>query len=135
MNLSLRDPRTAYTTLELAWNPEHRLLAACTSRNSCLLFKLPVEFSNDEWKSPCALKAFYGMSIGIYDLPSVAFSLDGTFLYVTSDKEIMVFEVKSGHKIFVLQASETRSIRCMRRHRELDILATVSFDKYLKISE
>lgn len=135
MNLSLRDPRTAYSALTMAWNSELRLLAVSTSRNSTLLFRLPITFSDDEWQSPCPLKALYGMSIGIYDLPSVEFSLDGTFLYVTSDKEILVFEIKSGHKIFTIRASDTNAIRGMRRHRQLDVLATVSFDKKLTIVE
>ena len=131
MNLSIDDPRTAYTTLALSFNAEQRILAACTNRNSALLFKPP-----NEWEMArvvCPVKALYGMSLGIYDIPSIATSVDGSFVYVSSDKEIVVFEARTGHRVFNIGISDSKPVRCMRRHPETDSLATVSFDKQLKI--
>ena len=129
MNLSPADPRNPYTTFAMAWNPEHRLLAACTNRNSALIFSLPVSSPN----LTCPIKTLYGMSIGALDIPFIDFSLDGSHLYVSSDRRILVFEVRSGHNVFDVPVSESKNVRCMRRSRVSDILATVSFDRQLSI--
>ena len=124
MNLSLMDPRTAYTSLTMAWNAEYNLLATCTSRNSVLLFKIP---------DVCPIKTLYGMSVGTYDNPSIEFSQDGSYLYIASELRVMVFEVRSGHNVFDIPVSKSKSIRCMRRHPASDLLATVSFDHRLSV--
>ena len=132
MNKNLYDPRTAYTTLKMAFHETCRLLIASTTRNSVLLFKLPVFEENAE--NPIVpIRTLYGMSIGIYDVPSLCFSLDGTHIYTSSDKEIIVFETKSGHKIFNIPISDSKPVRGFTRQKSTDRLATVSFDRFMKI--
>jgi WD40 repeat protein len=133
MNLSPMDPRTAYTTLAMAWNSQSRILAACTDRNSVLLFSLAENFGSQQGNHMCPVKTLYGMSLGAYDNPNIEFSLDGSHVYITSDRRILVFELRSGHNVFDIMVSESKAIRCMRRHADLDILATVSFDRCLSI--
>jgi WD40 repeat protein len=131
MNKSTRDPRSNYSMLAMAWHDELRLLAGCTSRNSAVLFQLPKTI--DDKKAVCPIKTYYGMSLGVYDFPSIMFSVDGSFLYVTSDKEIIVFETKTCHKVFSISGSESKPVRCVSRHHPSDTLATVSFDKSLYV--
>lgn len=127
MNLHLYDPLTANSTLAMSFDPGHHLLLACTTRNSVLLFQLL-----DDWREALTpIKTYYGMSIGIYDVPWVAFSLDASFVYATSDKEILVLETKTGHKVFTIKVSDSKPVRCMRRHQTYEAISTVSFDKKL----
>jgi WD40 repeat protein len=131
MNMSTKDPITSYTTLALAWDPRYRLLVACTSRNSVLVFSLPLELSANT--PVCPVKTLYGMSIGVYDNPCVDFSVDGSFVYVTSDKRLLVFELWSSHCVFDVQISESKAVRWMRRNPLSDNVACVSFDHRLSI--
>jgi WD40 repeat protein len=71
------------------------------------------------------------MSIGIYDFPACAFSADGSFLFFTSNKDIIVFEVRTGHKVFTILGSSDKPIRSMAKRG--DLIATVSFDKSLYV--
>lgn len=129
MNLHLYDPLTAFSTLAMSFDHVHQLLLACTTRNSVLLFQL-----SDDWHEALTpIKTYYGMSIGIYDVPSIAFSLDASFIYATSDKEILVLETKTGHKVFTIKVSDSKPVRCMRRHQTNDAISTVSFDKQLNV--
>jgi WD40 repeat protein len=131
MNLSQFDPRTPYTALAMCWNSQHRLLAACTNRNSVILFHLPDILRSDQML--CPIKTLYGMSAGVYDTPAVEFSKDGSHLYVTSDKRLLVFEIRSGHRIIAFDISDSKAVRSMHRHPLSDLVATVSFDRRLSI--
>ena len=131
MNKSVRDPRSSYSMLTMTYHEEHRLLAGCTSRNSAILFTLPEKLKEND--PVCPIKTYYGMSLGLYDFPSIMFSVDGSFLYITSDKELLVFEAKTCHKVFSVNGSESKPIRCVSRMLHSDVLATVSFDKYLYV--
>ena len=131
MNKSVRDPRSSYSMLAMTYHEELGLLAGCTSRNSAILFKLPDEMGNGN--VACPIKTYYGMSIGIYDFPSIEFSVDGSFLYVTSDKHVLVFETKTCHKVFSICGSESKPIRSVKRDLLTDRLASVSFDKCLYV--
>ncbi len=133
MNLSVYDPRTPYTTLVMSWNAEHRLLASATNRNSVLITNIPLELTVLRDAVICPCKTLYGMSIGLYDTPSIAFSFDGSHLYVTSDKSVLVFELRSGHAVISVPVSESKAIRCMQRHTSSDLVGTVSFDRKLSI--
>jgi WD40 repeat protein len=131
MNQSIADPRTPFTMLAMTFCPKNKLLAGCTARNSALLFQLSTELDIDPI---CPIKTYYGMTTGIYDFPAISFSLDGSFLLITSGSEILVFEVKSGHKVFSLPGSTIgKPIRALSRLSDHDIIATVSFDKTLRI--
>jgi len=130
MNLSIDDPRTPFTMLNMTC--QGNLLAGCTTRNSALLFKIPDDLAELR-ETLCPIKTYYGMSVGIYDFPAINFSTDGSFLLVTSDKEIIVFEVKTCHKVFALAGSRSKPIRSLSRHPYDDRIATVSFDKTLSV--
>ena len=133
MNLAIYDPRESeYTALTMAVDNTCKFLTVCTNRNSALLFSIPEKWNKDP---EVPIKVLYGMSVGIYDVPSIAFSIDSSFVYVSSDKEIVVFEAKTGFKAFTINVSASRSIRNMKRHPLVDKLATVSFDKQLCIVE
>ena len=131
MNLSQFDPRTAYTTLAMCWNSEHRLLGACTNRNSVILFHLPDVLTSSQML--CPVKTLYGMSAGVYDTPAIEFSKDGSHMYVTSDRRLLVFEIRSGHRIIAFDISDSKAVRSMHRHPLSDLVATVSFDRRLSI--
>ena len=129
MNLSIKDPISPYSTLEMCWSARHRLLLSCTSRNSALLFDVPDTFS----ATILPTKVFYGMSNGIYDYPCCDFSLDGSHVYISSDREVIVFESKTGHIAFKLLAGVGKPVRGLSCSKDRDLLATVSFDKSLTI--
>jgi WD40 repeat protein len=129
MNQSINDPRTLSTMLTMTYFTSSRLLAGCTARNSVLLFRLPECISTSTNRMNvivCPIKKYYGMSIGIYDFPAISFSEDGSFLLVTSGEEIIVFEIKTCHKVFAIPGSSNKPIRAISANG--DILATVSFD-------
>jgi WD40 repeat protein len=132
MNRYIDDPQSSpYTMLCLTYDRETKLLAGCTSRNSILLFDL----SESDASVHTPTKTFYGMSIGVYDTPSICLSQDGTTIYVTNDNEVLLIDVSTGHKLYSIEISEDRAIRCMRRHMTRETIASVSFDKQLTILE
>lgn len=133
MNKYVDDPRTStYSTLCMYFDETSKILTACTSRNSVLLFSLDGK-SKLDINTP--FRTLYGMSIGPYDTPSVSMSLDSKTLYVTNNNEILLIDINTGHKLYDIKVSETRAIRHLRRHPTKELVATVSFDKQLTILE
>lgn len=133
MNLSTKDPLSAYSSLAFVYYPSKRLLLSCTNRNSALLFCLPDRMNLKEFI--CPIKTFHGMTLGPFDIANCEFSSDGTHVYITSDRDILVFETVSGHKVFSISKSGNKPIRCLKKSMVSERLGGISFDKSLFILE
>merc|ERR1739845_216216 len=101
------------------------LLAACTDRSRVIVFKA---FTSKQ------LRNLYGAVIDTYDVRSVCFSLDRSFIYTSSSLsavrrggegegkdlqfmrgEVAIFEVRTGELVLQLQC-HGKAVRCMHRH-------------------
>merc|ERR1712060_124118 len=69
------DSIVSFTVLSMAVSPDGKLLAVCTDKSRIIVFQ---SFSNMQ------LRNLYGAVIGEYDVPSVCFSHDKSFIYITS---------------------------------------------------
>eukprot|EP00439_Symbiodinium_sp_Y106_P065671 s253_g10.t1 len=132
---ALGDSVVSFAVLALAASPDGAFVAACTDRSRVILLQA---------RSPRQLRNFYGAAVGEYDMPTVAFSLDGCFLYVSSTLpqparreedevkalcgQVAIFEVRSGQMVLQLPCHE-KSVRCFHRHPYSEMLVTGSFDK------
>ncbi|CAE7685286.1 unnamed protein product [Symbiodinium pilosum] len=135
---ALGDSVVSFAVLALTASPDGTRVAACTDRSRVILLQA---------RSARQLRNFYGAAVGEYDMPSVAFSLDGCFLYVSSSLpqparqeenevkalcgQLAVFEVRSGQMVLQLPCHE-KAVRCFHRHPYSEMLVTGSFDKTVK---
>jgi len=141
----LRDSVVSFVVLAMAASPDRRLLAACTDKSRIIIMRM---FTDRQ------LRNLYGAVIDEYDVPSVCFSLDQSFIYATSSLpqralqcqeeedgeepsvlamcgEVVVFEVRTGEAVLRLPCHE-KAVRCMARHPLAECLVTGSFDKTVK---
>jgi len=139
------DAVVSFAVLALAVSADGSLVAACTDKSRVILLQA---FSNLQ------LRNLYGITVDEYDMPSVCFSLDRSFLYVTSSMlvkaarkveeavptvpgaaplvgEVAVFEVRTGELVLKLSCHE-KAVRCMDRHPFAEVLITGSFDRTVK---
>eukprot|EP00931_Biecheleriopsis_adriatica_P022033 TRINITY_DN14262_c0_g1_i1.p1 TRINITY_DN14262_c0_g1~~TRINITY_DN14262_c0_g1_i1.p1 ORF type:complete len:483 (+),score=94.86 TRINITY_DN14262_c0_g1_i1:146-1594(+) len=140
---ALGDSIVSFTVLALAVSPNRSMVAACTDKCRVIVLQ---PFTSRQ------LRNLYGAVIGEYDMPSVCFSLDSSFLYVTStlphagdqrlpadeDKpftalvgQIAIFEVRKAQLVLQLACHE-KAVRCLDRHPLSENLVTGSFDKRVK---
>jgi len=136
---ALGDNVVSFTALALAVSPDRSLIAVCTDKSRTIV--LPT-FSGTQ------LRNLYGAVVDQYDVPSCCFSLDRSFLYVTSSLpqtsvmpkdstgepmcgEVVVFEVRTGEVVLKLPC-HAKPVRCMDRHPFSETLVTGSFDKKIK---
>jgi len=145
---ALGDQIVSFAVLALAVSPDRSLIAVCTDKSRVILLKT---FGDRQ------LRNLYGAIIDEYDMPSVCFSLDGSFVYATSTitlraaalrrgegeepsaraavaggaGEIAIFEVRTGELALRLSCHE-KSVRCADRHPHSEMLVTGSFDKTVK---
>lgn len=132
----LGDSVCSFAVLALAMSCDGALIAACTDKSRIILMKAFTDIQ---------LRNLYGCQVDQFDMPSVCFSLDRSFIYATSTLpqtkasageqamcgEVIVFEVKTGEVVLKLPCHE-KSVRCMRRHPGTEALVTGSFDKTVK---
>jgi len=143
---ALGDSVASFTVLAMAVSPDRRLIAACTDKSRVIVLRA---FTDRQ------LRNLYGATIDEYDVPSVCFSLDQSFLYTTSSLpqttrrrrydgdeaeeaaaspmcgEVVVFEIRTGEAVLRLPCHE-KAVRCMSRHPFSERLATGSFDRMVK---
>eukprot|EP00401_Gymnodinium_catenatum_P030072 CAMPEP_0117481334 /NCGR_PEP_ID=MMETSP0784-20121206/12848_1 /TAXON_ID=39447 /ORGANISM="" /LENGTH=462 /DNA_ID=CAMNT_0005275791 /DNA_START=15 /DNA_END=1400 /DNA_ORIENTATION=- len=136
---ALGDSVVSFTVLALAVSPDRRLIAVCTDKSRIIL--LPT-FSDVQ------VRNLYGAVIDEYDVPSVSFSMDRSFLYATSSLpqkavpqrgevgevlcgEVVIFEIRTGAVVLKLPC-HTKPVRCMDRHPLTEALVTGSFDKTVR---
>ncbi|CAK9024858.1 5'-cyclic phosphodiesterase pde-4 [Durusdinium trenchii] len=135
VNLNARGDRVvSFAILALCVAPSGTMLAACTDKSRVIVLQA---------RSNRQLRNLYGASVNEYDLPSVCFSLDGCFLYVSSSLpqpssapeavkalcgQVAVFELKTAKLVLQLPCHE-KAVRCFDRHPSEEWLVTGSFDK------
>merc|ERR1719217_170653 len=103
---AMKDTIVSFTVLALAASPDGKMLAACTDKSRVIVFEAFTERQ---------LRNLYGATVDEYDMPSVHFSLDSTFLYTTTTLpqpavlkqaedprigmvgQVVVFEVSTGN--------------------------------------
>jgi len=138
----LGDSVVSFAVLALAVSPDRRLLAACTDKSRIIVMRTFTEKQ---------LRNLYGATVDEYDMPSVCFSLDQSFLYATSSLpqrtirqdsgdevvvndmcgEVVIFELRSGEPVLKLPCHR-KAVRCMARHPLSEHLVTGSFDKTVR---
>jgi WD40 repeat protein len=139
------DSVVSFAVLALDVSPDRDLIAACTDKSRVIILKT---FTDKQ------LRNLYGAFIDEYDVPSVCFSSDRSFVYVTSTipfkapssydegdeataaasamcGQVLVFEVISGNKVLTLPC-HSKPVRCMARHPHAEALVTGSFDKTVR---
>jgi len=137
---ALGDSVVSFAVLAIAVSPDRQLIAVNTDKSRVIVMRA---FSDKQ------VRNLYGAITEEYDMPSVAFSADQTYLYATTslpmtdtikergldDKamcgQLVVFELKSGQAVLKLPC-HTKPVRTMSRHPFSDALVTGSFDKTVK---
>jgi len=139
---ALGDSVVSFAVLALAVSADRRLLAACTDKSRVIVMRTFTETQ---------LRNLYGATIDEYDVPSICFSLDQSFLYATSSLpqrtfhrdpddevtvndmcgEVVIFELRSGEPVLRLPCHR-KAVRCMARHPLSEHLITGSFDKTVR---
>lgn len=139
---ALGDTVVSFAVLALAVSPDRRLLAACTDKSRVIVMRTFTEKQ---------LRNLYGATVDEYDVPSICFSLDQSFLYATSSLpqrsirrdsgeevtindmcgEVVVFELRSGEPVLKLPCHR-KAVRCMARHPASEQLVTGSFDRTVR---
>lgn len=139
MNAS-KDSVVSFTVLALAASRDGNMVAACTDKSRVIVFQA---FADRQ------LRNLYGAIVDEYDMPSVHFSLDSTFLYTTSTLpmpsvlkesedprvgmvgQVVVFEVGTGN-LALTHPCHMKPVRSMDRHPWTEALVTGSFDRTVK---
>lgn len=140
---ALGDNVASFAVLALAVSPDGKLMAATNDKSRTILFQT---FTDRQ------LRNYYGAVVDEYDIPSVCFSLDQSFLYVTSSLpqsavklaeeagkenvkpmcgQLAIFEVRTGELMLRLPCHE-KPIRCLDRHPYSEKIVTGSFDKTVR---
>lgn len=137
---ALGDSVVSFAVLAIAVSPDRQLVAVSTDKSRVIVLRA---FTDKQ------LRNLYGAIAEEYDMPSVAFSADQTYLYATTtlpmtesikergldDKamcgQIVVFELMSGHPVLKLPC-HTKPVRSLSRHPLSEALVTGSFDKTVR---
>eukprot|EP00928_Gymnodinium_smaydae_P019063 TRINITY_DN17282_c0_g1_i1.p1 TRINITY_DN17282_c0_g1~~TRINITY_DN17282_c0_g1_i1.p1 ORF type:complete len:470 (-),score=67.51 TRINITY_DN17282_c0_g1_i1:82-1491(-) len=136
---ALGDSVVSFAVLSLTCSSDGAFVAICTDKSRIIV--MPV-FSSTQ------IRNLYGATVDEYDVPTVRFSLDGTFLYATSSLphvqkaaterdvsaicgEIAIFELRTGELVLKLPC-HTKPVRCLDRHPFKEALVTGSFDKTVR---
>jgi len=139
------DSVVSFAVLALDVSPDRALIAACTDKSRVIILQTLTDKQ---------LRNLYGATIDEYDVPSVCFSGDRSFVYATSTVpfkapssvgeeeeatlatsamcgQVLVFELRSGNKVLTLPC-HSKAVRCMARHPHTEALVTGSFDKAVR---
>lgn len=138
------DSVVSFAVLALDVSADGALIAACTDRSRVIVLQT---FTSKQ------LRNLYGATIDEYDVPSVCFSSDRSFVYVTSSVpykvggggyeeeltpsanamcgEVLIFQVQSGEKVLTLPCHK-KAVRCMAHHPHTEALVTGSFDRTVR---
>eukprot|EP00933_Yihiella_yeosuensis_P018676 TRINITY_DN15256_c0_g1_i1.p1 TRINITY_DN15256_c0_g1~~TRINITY_DN15256_c0_g1_i1.p1 ORF type:complete len:324 (-),score=60.58 TRINITY_DN15256_c0_g1_i1:59-1030(-) len=144
---ALGDSVVSFTVLALAVSPDRSLIAACTDKSRVIVLQMGTARQ---------LRNLYGAVVNEYDVPSVCFSLDGCFIYVTSTLpapvqrsdggypcdeapvaqralcgQLSIFEVRTSSLALQIPCHE-KAVRRVSRHPHAEMLVTGSFDKTVK---
>jgi len=139
---ALGDSVVSFAVLALAVSPDRRLLAACTDKCRVIVMRTFTETQ---------VRNLFGATIDEYDVPSICFSLDQSFIYATSSLpqrtvrrdsgdevtvndmcgEVVIFELRGGEPVLKLPCHR-KPVRCMARHPLSEHLVTGSFDKTVR---
>jgi len=140
---ALGDSVVSFAVLAMAISPDRELLVVCTDKSRVIVLQT---FTGRQ------LRNLYGAVVDEYDTPSVCFSHDRSFLYVTSSVpmrgrrsgdeevdsevaamcgEVLIFEVRSGEVMLRLPCHR-KPVRCLARHPHTEALVTGSFDRAVR---
>ena len=121
MNMSIKDSSTFCPSSIAAFGD---FVAVVTSSTTALLFIIGFD-------SP--IRSYYGCWGGPLDRSTVCFSSDGSHIYLGGGTgNFNVFQTDSEHKVDVIEA-HSQCLRSMTSCRWTGRLATVSFDKSIKV--
>lgn len=124
MNAVQADDHVSFTAMDLHLSRDGKHLLVATDKNRVIMFATG---------TPLQVRNFYDIPNGEWCTPRTAFNQSGDYVYVTSeDKTIFIFSVATSAKKHVL-SGHTSNIRDLATHPSLEIIASGSFDKSLKI--
>ena len=124
MNVNQLDDHVSFTAMDLQLSSDGKHLLVSTDKNRLIMFATA---------TPLQIRNFYDVPNGEWSTPRAAFNHSGSFAYISSeDKTIYVYDTTTGTKVTTLQG-HTSNIRDLCSHPSLDIIATASFDKSVKI--
>lgn len=126
MNSNQADDHVSFTAMDLALSRDDKHLLVSTDKNRAIIYAVA---------KPLQLRNFYDINNGEWSTPRATFSKSGAFAYISSeDKKIHVYNVSSGTKVTML-TGHTSNVRDVASHPTLDVIASASFDKTIKIWE
>jgi COMPASS component SWD3 len=124
MNAVQHDDHVSFTAMDLQLSSDGKHLLVATDKSRMIMFATG---------TPLQLRNFYDAPNGEWSTPRAAFNQSGTFAYISSeDKSIHVYNTTTGAKVTTLPG-HTSNIRDLCAHSVLDVIATSSFDKTIKI--
>lgn len=126
MNSNQADDHVSFTAMDLHLSKDGKNLLVVTDKSRAILFAVA---------TPLQLRNFYDIPNGEWCTPRGVFNQSGTYIYVSSeDKGIYVYSTVTGAHVTTL-TGHTSNIRDVSSHPTLDIIASASFDKTVKIWE
>lgn len=121
-------PYVTFNILAIAVHLELELVLLGTDTGRVILVKIG--------ETGKQVRNYFGAEQGDYAVPSVAFSLDASFVYGTAIAGgggfLLVWDTKSQAEVLRFPAHE-KGIRCIAQHHEDEKLLTGSFDKRIKV--
>lgn len=124
MNANQADDHVSFTAMDLHLSQDGKYLLVTTDKSRAIMFAVA---------TPLQVRNFYDVLNGEWSTPRGVFNQSGTFIYVSSeDKGIYVYNTTTGAHVTTL-TGHTSNIRDVASHPTLDVVASASFDKTVRI--
>ncbi len=124
-NLNARlDDHVSFTPLDLVLSGDGQFLAVPTDGHRVIIFRT---------LTTRQVRNLYGLTADGFSNPRVAWSLDGAYLYATSqDHTVVVWDVTTGKTLHKL-SGHNNTIRDLAHHPTLELVITCGFDKTVRL--
>ena len=123
MNLT-GDDHVSFSAMHIALSPDATLLAVATDQHRLIVLAAGTGIQ---------VRNYWGLQNDGYSTPRVTWSRRGRYVYVSQqDASVCVYDVSEGRSVAVLKGHET-NVRDVDCHPFLDLLATGSFDRSVKL--
>lgn len=124
MNSNQADDHVSFTAMDLSLSRDDKYLLVITDKSRAIMFAVA---------TPLQVRNFYDVPNEDWSTPRGVFNQSGGFIYISSeDKGIYVYSTATGSRVSIL-TGHTSNIRDVACHPTLDVVASASFDKTVKI--
>jgi len=121
---AIGDDVVSFTALDLQISDNDKYLIVTTDKNRIIMFCNGTTFQ---------ARNFYGIQNDEWSQPRSCFSKSLSYVYSCSqDKNVYIFDVSSS-KVIDKLSGHSAQIRDMRHHPHLELIATCSYDKTIKL--